>query len=475
MTQHNAPGVTRLWARLQALLFRAVTAAVDAGSTAIRFGPGHAVRRRLMERSLVSLTAIPGRVPDDIPPNRSSLLSTSQPIIALVTRTLGTGGVEAIVATLAHGLPAHGFECIVLCEQGGSTADALRARGAVVVEARDAAAADSALAAAGQVAAAQLHNAPDHLIAACLARGIPIVPVVHTTDINLSATDWLRQSDLLDQSAAVIAVSETVRAFYEHRLPRRPPSPVTVVPNGVAARAVLNPAFSRARLGEAIGSEIGASTVIACLARYDIQKNIPALVRAFLDAVGEGHDALLVVAGPVEDWLEYAHADAIRRSHPLSGRVHLLGSSSSPDILDAADAFVLDSFFEGWPVAASEAVMAGLPLVISDVGGALELAGNSGERGRICGNPAAEPATITLTQIRAARRRAVQSNGGELSSAIGDICRDVTGWRARREQLAGSAALWLGADAMVARHASLLQGIRAAAMDATPRAPGGER
>lgn len=463
MTERNAPGITRLWARLRVIVFRAVTAAVDAGSPAIRFGAGHAVRRRLLERSLVSIAAVPGLVADEFTPHRSR---SAQPVIALVTRTLGTGGVEAIVATLAHGLPGHGLDCIVLCERGGSTADALRARGVVVVEARDSMSADSALAAAGQVVAAQLHNAPDHLIAACVARGIPIVPVIHTTDINFSATDWLGQSDLLDRSAAVVAVSGTVRAFYEHRLPRRPQSPVTVVPNGVTARASRSPAVSRERLGDAIGTEIGGTTVIACLARYDIQKNIPGLVRAFLDTVGGGHDALLVVAGPVEDWLEYAHADAIRRAHPLSGRVHLLGSSSAPDILDAADAFVLDSFFEGWPVAASEAVMAGLPLVISDVGGARELVGTSGERGVICGNPAAEPATITLAQIRAARRRAVQRNRAELSSAMGDICRDITLWRARRDQLARDAAIWLSADEMVAQHASLLRSVRATVMDA---------
>lgn len=458
---------TRLCARVQVFVFRAVTAMVDAGSLAVRFGVGHAVRRRLLERTLVSLTAAPGHLPETASSDRLREPRTAQPTVVLVTRTLGMGGVEAIVATLAIGLPEHGLDCIVFCEQGGSTADALRALGVVVIEARDEASAASALNAAGPVAAAQLHNAPEHLIAACVACGIPIVPVVHTTDINLSAKDWLRQSELVDRSAAVIAVSETVRAFYEHYLPRRPSVPVTVVSNGVNARISRNSGLARARLGDAIGAEIGKATVIACLARYDIQKNIPGLVRAFLDAAGEGHDALLIVAGPVEDWLEYAHADAVRRAHLHSGRVHLLGPSSSLDILDAADVFVLDSFFEGWPVAASEAVMAGLPLVISDVGGAQELAGDKGERGVICENPGAAPATITLAQIRAARRRGVQTNRAELATAIGAVCQDIPRWRKRRDQLAVDAAQWLGADAMVASHARLLQGVRVAVEEAT--------
>ncbi|GGK98092.1 hypothetical protein GCM10007382_17900 [Salinibacterium xinjiangense] len=461
----------RLGARLQMLVFQAVTVVVDAGSPAVRFGIGHAVRRRLLERQLVTFTAAPDPDSAASVPRPRQKRHTTRPLVALVTRTLGTGGVEAIVATLAQGLPGHGLDCVVLCERGGPTADVLRDRGVIVVEARDLGSANSALAEMGHIMVAQLHNAPDHLIAACMERRIPIVPVIHTTDINLTAADWEGQGDLFDRSASVIAVSETVRAFSEHCLSRRPQRAVTVVPNGVAVGATRNAEAARAHLGDALGTEIGETTVIACLARYDIQKNIPGLVGAFLDMAAAGHDALLVVAGPVEDWLEYAHADAIRRAHPLSGRVHLLGSSSSPHILDAADAFVLDSFFEGWPVAASEAAMAGLPLVLSDVGGALELVGDRGDRGLMCRNPAADPAATTLAQIRAARRRAVQSNRIELATALGVICQNISVWRARREQLAADASVWLGADTMVARHASLLQGVGAAATQSlrTPR------
>jgi glycosyltransferase involved in cell wall biosynthesis len=454
---HRATAGKYLWPGLQVLVFRALTAVVDAGSPGIRFGVGHAVRRRLLERSLVSLSAAPGRSTEALSPDLLRKPTRPQPLVALVTRTLGTGGVEAIVATLARGLPERGLDCIVLCERGGSTADALRGLGVAVFEAHDAASADSILAAAGRVVAAQLHNAPGHLIDAFTRRGIPIVPVVHTTDINLSEEDWLKQSDLLDRSAAVVAVSETVKAFFENHLPRRAPVTVTVVPNGVTVRASLDPGLARMRLAAAIDAELGETVVVVCLARYDMQKNVPGLVRAFLSAAGENHDARLVVAGPVEDWLEYAHADAIRRAHPNKGRVHLLGSSSSPDILDAADAFVLDSFFEGWPVAASEAIMAGLPLVISDVGGAHELVGNRGERGEICANPAGAPATITLAEIGAARRRAMQSNSAAITTALRVILHDIARWRERKDQLARDAAVWLGADAMVDSHAALLR------------------
>ena len=471
MTATRSPGTarrpSRRWARLQVHVFRAVTAMVDTGSPALRFGRGHAVRRRLLERPLVSLVNTAAAARQESPIERTRDRLHPQPVVALVTRSLGTGGVEAIVATLARDLPAHGLDCLVICEQGGSTADALRALGVVVVVAGDAASAESALEAAGPVVAAQLHNAPDHLIAACATRRIPLVPVIHTTDINLSGDDWARQSDLLDRSAAAVAVSETVKAFVESHLPRRASVPVTVVPNGVRTRLPADPRLARARLGEAIGVEIGGTAVVACLARYDMQKNIPGLVQAFLEAAAESDDVRLVVAGPVGDWLEYAHADAIRRAHPNGDRVHLLGSSSSADILDAADAFVLDSFFEGWPVAASEAVMAGLPLVISEVGGAQELVGGAAERGRILDNPGGPAATITLAQIGAARQRAVQSNSVALTAAFLDIVRDIAAWRARRDQLAADATIWLAAETMVASHAALLESVGSIQEDAS--------
>lgn len=462
----SASALTKLGARLQVLAFRVITAAVDAGSPAIRFGIGHAVRRRLLQRPLLSLTADQTDGGGASARAGSSEPRAVQPVVILVTRALGTGGVEAIVATLAQGLPSQGLDCIVLCEQGGSTADALRALRIPVIEARDEPAALAPLLQEPSVLAAQLHNAPEHLIAACAARGIPLLPVIHTTDINLSADDWMRQSDLFDRSAAVIAVSETVREFTEHHLPRPTPVPVTVVPNGVAARVFRDARSARERLGTLIGTELAETTVFACLARYDMQKNIPGLVRAFLSAVSEGVDAHLIVAGPVGDWLEYSHADAIRRSHPRSARVHLLGSSSSADILDAADAFVLDSFFEGWPVAASEAVMTGLPLVISDVGGARELAGVAASRGVICANPGGAPATITLPQIRSARRGREQVNAEALAAELRTICCDIAGWRSRRERLALDATQWLGADVMVAAHARLLHGVQTTAEDA---------
>lgn len=448
----------RTAARAEAGFLGVVTAIVDASGDRVRYGWGHAVRRRLLQRPLQrfrpAVSADPLTGPQS--PARREVPIEPEATVVLVTRTLGTGGVESVVATLARRLPGHGVQTVVLCERGGATADALRDEGIHVVVGESAGAVLDLLVTASSPVVAQLHNAPDRLIEECGARGIPLVPVIHTTDVNLSPQAWRAQEALARRSLETIAVSDVVREFTLQHWQDPTNANIVVVPNGVDPARVVPEA--RGALGELIGADLDSSeTVFLCLARYDIQKNIPGLVSAFLEVVDRRPHARLVIAGPVEDWLEFCHADAIRRAHPRGGRVHLLGEGSTAALTSAADAFVLDSFFEGWPVAASEAIMAGIPVVLSDVGGARELVGPHGERGRLCANPAGDPATMSLDDIRRARRRSRhQANRASVVHAMTAVADEVEQWRANRAAAARAAAQLLDADAMARAHARVL-------------------
>lgn len=451
-------GAARAVARAEAGLLGAVTAVVDASGDRVRYGWGHAVRRRLLQRPLRHLSPSASSDAPTVPPDPPGLDVRADPevTVVLVTRTLGTGGVESVVATLARRLPGHGVRTVVLCERGGATADALRSEGVRVEVGASAGPVLEDLVAESSPIVAQLHNAPDSLIEECAVRGIPLVSVIHTTDVNLSPQAWQAQEALARRSVETIAVSEIVREFTLAHWQDRAGAGIVVVPNGVDAARVV-PGARRA-LADLIGADIGADEAIfLCLARYDLQKNIPGLVSAFLELVERRPHARLVVAGPIEDWLEFAHADAIRRAHPGGERVHLLGEGSAAALVSAADAFVLDSFFEGWPVAASEAVMAGIPVVLSDVGGARELVGPHGERGRLCDNPGGDPSAISLDDIRRARRRtAHQVNRASLVRAATEVLDEIAHWRASRAAAARAATELLDADAMARAHARVL-------------------
>ncbi|MDN3310112.1 glycosyltransferase [Microbacterium oryzae] len=444
-------------------LLSALTALVDAGPPSVRFGPWRELRRRLMSRPLPVLGAADtgGAARVDV---GSRELPDPQAEVVLVTGGLGTGGVETVIGMLARDLPGHGVRTSVLCSAGGATAEALQNEGIAVREAGDAATAAACVAQLPAGAVAQLHNAPEHLIEACQAAGVPIMPVLHTTDINLTPEQWRRAGRLTDAAPVSVAVSEIVRAFHLRGVPQQPGSPIVVIPNGVEPHpaAAGTAAAARAQLSDLLRAPLDQVTLFTCLARYDIQKNVPGLVSAFLEAAAERPDLHLIVAGPVTDWLEYRLARALCRGHAAGHRVHLMGPSDPHRLLAASDAFVLDSFFEGWAVASSEAVMAGIPVVVSDTGGAAELVGEQGSRGYLVGNPAGDPEVMSMPRIRRARRRTGgQENRSELVDALRRVHDDVDRWRGRRGDLAADARSWLGREMMVSAHAETIISVAA--------------
>lgn len=116
-------------------------------------------------------------------------------------------------------------------------------------------------------------------------------------------------------------------------------------------------------------------------ARKDQMTVVKALGSIF-EHVGDVH---CVFAGKVEDGAEKKF-DACKefvRYRGIADRVHFLGGRTDiPDILAGLDVFIFSSLHEGLPVAISEAMLAGVPMVVSDIGPHLE-ATNDGEFARI--------------------------------------------------------------------------------------------
>jgi glycosyltransferase involved in cell wall biosynthesis len=69
------------------------------------------------------------------------------------------------------------------------------------------------------------------------------------------------------------------------------------------------------------------------------------------------------------------------REHGIADRVHFLGQRGDiPDVLSSLDAFVLSSLREGAPISVVEAMMVGVPCVLSDIPALREIS-NEGEYG----------------------------------------------------------------------------------------------
>jgi Glycosyltransferase len=100
-----------------------------------------------------------------------------------------------------------------------------------------------------------------------------------------------------------------------------------------------------------------------------------ALPKVF-DALPNAH---CVFAGGIEPGAEDKMADCLNVciENGITDRVHFLGSRSDiPDVLDALDVFVFSSLQEGLPVAVTEAMLAGVPMIVSDIEPLLEATDN---------------------------------------------------------------------------------------------------
>lgn len=377
---------------------------------------------------------------------------------ALLTGSLDVGGVEAVVETLATQLPAVGVQTSVICTAEGRTADRIRAAGVPVLEASGP---DEVRAALRAVApdVIEVHNAPAALEGALNGSTVPYVWVVHNLEIHRTSADWAAVRDAAEQAVATIAVSDAVRRHHLSHVRAAAAERTIVVPNGVNASFAQVPRSQARKALERVVALEPDDVVVVSLARYDAQKNLPALVRAFARAAVREPRLRLVVAGGVPDVLEYRWTDAERTSGPASDRVHLLGPSDSATLLASADAFVLNSFFEGWSVAATEAVIAGVPAVLSDVGGAVDLA--RVVPGWVTVVPAPTgTATVDDRSVRAARRRTRQANDQELVEALvalADRPETPAPARALTDQLSSSE--------MVRRHAEVLRAALQGSLD----------
>jgi glycosyltransferase involved in cell wall biosynthesis len=189
---------------------------------------------------------------------------------------------------------------------------------------------------------------------------------------------------------------------------------VEVVPNGIPFRN-----GDRSSLRNELGLSANDLLLVAVGNLYPV-KGHAVLLRALGGLLRSGEIAnvpwRLAIAGRGE---EEEGLRALAREEGIADRVTLLGFRRDvPDILAAADIFVMPSLSEGLPLALVEAMAAGLPVVVSDVGGVPEVAVAGREAILV---PPGEPALLAeglarllrdpsarVTMGRAARERALR-------------------------------------------------------------------
>lgn len=139
------------------------------------------------------------------------------------------------------------------------------------------------------------------------------------------------------------------------------------IPNGIAADMFAH-GPRRGALAQQLDLPDGARCLLF-LSRVHQKKGLDLLLQAFAKLTSQFPNWHLVIAGNDGGSGYYAKMQQLRSQLGLDGRCHFLGEvagQTKRDVLMGADAFALVSRSEGLPVAAVEALGAGLPCVLSD-------------------------------------------------------------------------------------------------------------
>lgn len=202
-------------------------------------------------------------------------------------------------------------------------------------------------------------------------------------------------------------------------------SRVTVVPNGIDVSQYGRDRSTRSRLRSELG--LGDDFTYLAVGRIAVPKDYPNLISAFARTHGAHDRARLLIAGtgPQDDL-----RDRVDRAG-LGGHVRLLGERQDvPELMKAADAYVMSSAWEGLPLVLLEAAASYLPIVATDVGGNGEVV-IDGVTGVIVPPRDPEALAIGMTKLMTigdGRRESMGRAGRELVERAFDIEIVVQRW-----------------------------------------------
>jgi glycosyltransferase involved in cell wall biosynthesis len=327
----------------------------------------------------------------------SSMKTSSRPLkVCHVSLTLKTGGLERILADLAHHhLPERCEPTFLALREIGRFGEEIRALGRHVAVLKD----QSRFGGLREMARffrehqfdiVHTHNTYPHIYGTIAARWAGVPVVVQTRHGQRAGHGW--KSSLQYRWAArwtdrIITVSDDAAGLCV-TADRIPAAKVTRIWNGID--------LSQFRF-------TGPSTdlVAIAVARLSAEKDFPTLLRAMALVVPRVPTLRLKIVG---DGPERAALESLADELHLRNNIEFLGERRDvPQLLTQAGFFVTSSLTEGISLTLLEAMAVGLPVVATSVGGNPEIVVD-GETGRLA--PAANPTALAAAIVAMCEDRA---------------------------------------------------------------------
>jgi glycosyltransferase involved in cell wall biosynthesis len=213
----------------------------------------------------------------------------------------------------------------------------------------------------------QCHLTYANIIGALCGRlaGLPVVTTLHSTEDVLQEfhpfIGALETWTIRHLAKRVVAVGYSIADSFQERLRGKS---IDVIPNAVSIPARITEK-ERLELRKEIADDVRKKIVIS-VGRIAPPKGYVDLVTAFSFLVPSHPDMVLILIG---DGPLFEDIRNLISKLNLEKNVLLLGAREDvPRLLAASDLYVSSSHWEGLPLAILEAMMAGLPVVATNVG-----------------------------------------------------------------------------------------------------------
>lgn len=299
--------------------------------------------------------------------------------------SVNRGGAEAQALDVCRNAGRFGLELTIVSALGGTLEDEFRNSGAEYIRLDRKLPVDPGLASAlrrvvreKQIEIVHGYQAVDGLHLYFATRGLKDVRrVLSFQGFIADRKNRLVSKFLIPRMDANIAVSRGMLAWLANEDGLNTSRKFSVIYNG-ADPARVEPT------GKSLRDELNLaddSLLIGMVGNFyrDPRKDQMTVCRALPEVFADFPNAHFVFAGRIEEGAEQKQADCVKycADRGIGDRVHFLGPRSDvPDILAALDAFVFSSLHEGLPVAVSEAMLAGVPMIVSDIEPLLEATDN---------------------------------------------------------------------------------------------------
>jgi len=221
------------------------------------------------------------------------------------------------------------------------------------------------------------HQAVEGLHLYLAAVGLPVKRVLSFHSFIADAKNRRTLQMLIPQMDANIFVSRSLQKWLAEKDELDTNKNFHIIYNGVDEKR-LAPTGKSLKKELNLGEDVLLCGMIGNFYR-DPRKDQITLCRALPKVFAELENVHCVFAGGTEKGAEKKIQECTDfcRENGIADRVHFLGARDDiPDVLAALDLFVFSSLHEGLPIALNEAMLAKVPLVVSDIEPLLEASGN---------------------------------------------------------------------------------------------------